>query len=111
MLEILSPLQIENDGLLARIHRDERRSHAIVAPVGAVIAHCVAAAGRFDLDDLGTEQAQQMRRIGTSHDVTEIRNADALEHLSHSFFSRQVILPSSPTLARARSNTGTPSMP
>jgi hypothetical protein len=111
MRQIRGLLQVEHHGFLAGIHRDEGRGHAVVAPVRAIAAHGIAARWRLDLDDLGAQQPQQVRGVRTCHDMTEIRDADALEHRSHSAFSRQVMLPSAPTLARARSKTRMPSMP
>ncbi len=66
---------------------------------------------RFDLDDLRAQQAQQVRRIGPRHHVTEIRNADALEHLPH---ASRLHLPLQVTTAilrrRWRARSGTPSL-
>src|SRR5580658_210562 len=74
-------LEIQRNRLLARVDRDERRRHAVVSTIGAVVAHGVAAPRRFYLDDFRAEQAQKMRGIGTGHDVAEIRDPNPLKWL------------------------------
>src|SRR5690606_41981357 len=98
-------------GLLARIDRDDRGRHAAVAPIRAVVAHRIAAVRRLDLDDLGTEEAQQMRRVRSRHHMAEIRDADAFERARHSPASAQRTLPSDTMLARAVASTDMPSIP
>ena len=76
-------LEIQYHRLLAGIHGDERRRHAVVAAVGAVVAHGVADARRLDLDDLGAEQAQQVRRVRSRHHMAEIDDPDPVQGAAH----------------------------
>ncbi len=51
-------LEIEDERLLAGVDGNEGGRHAVVAPVGAVVAHGVTGARRLDLDHLGAEFGQ-----------------------------------------------------
>lgn len=42
-----------------------KRGHAVVAPIVAVTAHSVAAAGRLDLGDVGAQQVKDMGCVYT----------------------------------------------
>ena len=82
--------QVERNRLLARVDRDERWRHAVIAPVVAVVAHGVAPIGRLDLDDLRTEQAEQMRRIRTRHDMAEVGNTNTFKRFPDHYLSHTV---------------------
>src|SRR5690606_28269420 len=74
--------QVERDRPLACVRGDERGAHSLepaVAPVGAKRV----AAGRFDLDDLRSEQREKVRRIGPGHHVAEVGHTISGERLGH----------------------------
>ena len=100
---------------LAGVDGDEGRRHAVVAAVGAVVAHRIAAPGRFDLDHLGAEQPQQMRRVRARHHMAEVGDANAFKRAAHGdpLVHAQCHAPSAmPRGERPRATeVGRPSMP
>src|SRR5690606_34991717 len=101
---------VEGDRLLSGIHRDERRRHAVVASVVAVVAQRVSTGGLLDLDHSRTQEPQQVRCERTCHHVRKIGHDHAVERLSHYFSSVQFTVPSGAILARAARLTAMPSI-
>jgi len=70
-------LEIEHDRALVAIDRQVERAHVGVAH-RAELARCVAL-GRLDLDDIGAEIAELLRRPGAEHDGRAVHNTNAAE--------------------------------
>ena len=78
-------LEIDRDGLLVRIHRDERQPHQVLRHrgIGAEPARKIAALRILDLDDLGAETRKLIAAEGAGQHVGQIEDANAGERQCH----------------------------
>jgi hypothetical protein len=70
-------LEVERDAALAAVHLHELRTHAAM-PRRRRVAHDVAVR-RLDLDHVGTESGQHVRRPRPGDNRREIENAHAVQ--------------------------------
>ena len=83
-MEDLAPrvaAEVERDGLLVAVDRQEIRRLAVGQERRPHDAHRVAAVGILDLDHLGAQVREQHRAVRPREHAGEVEDADALEEL------------------------------
>jgi hypothetical protein len=73
--EAIGMAQVERDAALVAVERQVHRSHAF-ATAGTDVPDSVSF-GRLDLDDVGSQVRQDLRREGAHHHAGEVHDPDA----------------------------------
>src|SRR6185503_169396 len=76
-------LQVQNHRALVAVDVEEDRAHARMAERPRLPDH--VAVGRLDLDHVGAEVGEDLRRVRPHHDRGEVEDADAGERPGHCY--------------------------